>query len=253
MDLHPRVVPASAEVVALLVVGGGAEPGRLHRAVVERLEDDEALLEVGLVIVGALERRPPVVHRVEEHVVQDDPAALANDPAVVDDPRVARRIVVVALRRGGGRAARDAAPQQQRGDEAGIDEPRRRGRPARGDPGAENRWCSGRPCQRRSSSADSGSGTNRRNCASPGGGSPTAASRSRFSSPAGIATRASRRFGPVSRSQASTYDPAAIGKNSSPSVNRRMGSWRRSRSRSVGLAHDVGDHAAAAPRGRHAG
>ena len=74
--LHPRVVPAAPQVVALLVVRRGAEPGRSQLAVVERLEDDEALLEVGLVVVGALEGRAPVVHRVEEHVVEDDPADL---------------------------------------------------------------------------------------------------------------------------------------------------------------------------------
>ena len=90
--LEARVVPASAQVVALLVVGGRAEPGRQHRAVLELLEHDEALLEVRLVVVGAIERRPPVVHRVEEHVVQDHPAAFADDPAVVDDPGIASRI-----------------------------------------------------------------------------------------------------------------------------------------------------------------
>ena len=46
-DLHPRVVPSPPEVVALLVVRRRAEPGRLDLAVVERLADDEALLEVG--------------------------------------------------------------------------------------------------------------------------------------------------------------------------------------------------------------
>ena len=86
--LETRVVPAAAQVVALLVVGCRAEPGRLHRAVLELLEHDEALLEVGFVIVGAVECRAPVVHRVEEHVVEDHPATLADDPAVVDDPRV---------------------------------------------------------------------------------------------------------------------------------------------------------------------
>ena len=38
------------------------------------LEDDEGLLEVGLVVVGTEERGAPVVHAVEEQVVEDDPA-----------------------------------------------------------------------------------------------------------------------------------------------------------------------------------
>ena len=113
LDLHPRVVPSAAKVIALLVMGRSAEPGGLHRAVVERLEDDEALLEVRLVIVGAVERGAPVVHRVEEHVVEDDPAPLADDPTVVDDPWVAGRDRVVALRRGGRRAARNPTSRQQ--------------------------------------------------------------------------------------------------------------------------------------------
>ena len=121
--LHPRVVPAASQVVALLVVRRGAEPCRLDRAVIERLAHDEALLEVGLVVVGSLERRSPVVHRVEEHVVQDHPAVLAHDAAVIDHPRVLRPDRVVALRRCRGRAARDSATKQQRGDEAGVDEP----------------------------------------------------------------------------------------------------------------------------------
>ena len=88
-DLEPRVVPSTPEVVTLLVVGSGAEPGRPDLTVVERLADDEALLPVGLVIVGALERRAPVVHRVQEHVVEDDPSAFADHPAVVHDAGIA--------------------------------------------------------------------------------------------------------------------------------------------------------------------
>ena len=134
-DLHPCVVPASAQVIALLVMGGGAEPGGTQRAVVEGLEDDEALLQVGLVIVGTLERGSPVVHRVEEHVVQDDPAALAHDPAVVHDARVPLPDPVVALGGRGRRAAGDATAQQQRRDEAGVHETGGQadpGEPARG-------------------------------------------------------------------------------------------------------------------------
>ena len=132
--LHAWVVPASSEVVALLVVGRGAEPGRLDRAVVERLADDEALLEVCLVVVRTLERGAPVVHRVEEHVVQDHPATLADDPAVVDDARVPLPDPVVLVRCSGRGATRDTSPQQERGDEPGIDEARREtdpGEPAR--------------------------------------------------------------------------------------------------------------------------
>ena len=47
-----RVVPAPAELVAAVVVGGAAEPDR-SRPIRGVLEDDERLLEVGLVIVGA--------------------------------------------------------------------------------------------------------------------------------------------------------------------------------------------------------
>ena len=45
-----------------------------------RLEDDIRLLEVGLVVVRAEERRAPVVHGVHEHVVEDDPAVAAHRP-----------------------------------------------------------------------------------------------------------------------------------------------------------------------------
>ncbi len=135
MGLHARVVPAPPKVVALLVVRRRAEPGGSHRSVVERLEDHEALLEVGLVVVGALEGGAPVVHGVEEHVVQDDPAALADDPTVVDDPRVASLDLVVAFRGRSCGTAGHAAAQQQRRDESGVDEPRRPGQRERGDLG----------------------------------------------------------------------------------------------------------------------
>ena len=205
--LEPRVVPAAAQVVALLVVGGRAEPGRLASSPSSScLEDDEALLQVRLVVVGAVERRAPVVHRVEEHVVEDDPAALADDPAVVDDPRVASPDRVVAHRGRGGRAARDAAAQQQRGDQPGVDEPGGEADPGQPARGGEPLVLGPVP-PAPSSSAFSGSGTKRRNWASPGGGSPTAASRSRSSSPAGMTTRPRAGSARSSRSHASTYDP----------------------------------------------
>ena len=85
-------------------------------------EDDEALLPVRLVVVGALERGPPVVHGVEEHVVEDDPAVLADDPAVVDDRGVLGPDALVADLGRGGRPARHATAGQEREDEPGIDE-----------------------------------------------------------------------------------------------------------------------------------
>ena len=128
--------------------------------------------QVRLVVVGALERRAPVVHRVEEQVVEHDPAALAHDPAVVDDPRVACRIDVVALRRRGGRAARDAAAQQQRGDQPGVDEPGGQADPREAARAREPLVLGPALPAARARSRRAASGTNRRNCASPGGGSP---------------------------------------------------------------------------------
>ena len=59
----------------MLVVRRGREPGGPRRAAGQLLEDDERLLPVRLVVVGAVERRAPVVHRVEEQVLEEDPAA----------------------------------------------------------------------------------------------------------------------------------------------------------------------------------
>src|SRR6185369_17441346 len=60
-----------------------------------------------------------------------------------------------------------------------------------------------------------------------------APSRSSVRLPAGAITIASRMFGPWSRSHASMYPWTGIGRNNSPCVKRRIGSWRRSSSRSV--------------------
>ena len=139
---QPRVVPATTQVVPLLVVGRRAEPRGLDPPVIERLADDEALLPVGLVVVGAIERRPPVVHGVQEQVVEDDPPTLPDHPAVVDHPRVGGpdRVVSDGGRRRG--AAGDAAPEQQREHEARVhqagDEPH-----AREPPGREERLLAG--------------------------------------------------------------------------------------------------------------
>ncbi len=128
------VVPAPAQVVSRVVVGGVAEPDRpggLRSAV---LQHDERLLEVCLVVVGALERRAPVVHPVEVHVVEDDPAALPHDPAVVHVTRVeCLRLRVLDLRRSSGAAGHAPAEKQGR-VESGVGEPREEtdtGKPAR--------------------------------------------------------------------------------------------------------------------------
>jgi hypothetical protein len=121
--LHPWVVPAAAQVVALLVVGRGAEPRRPEVVALHGLEHDEALLPVRLVVVGTLERRAPVVHRVEEQVVEDHPAAFADDATVVGDRRIVGGDRVVLDRRCGRRPTGHAPPEEQRRDEAGVHQP----------------------------------------------------------------------------------------------------------------------------------
>ena len=137
--LQTRVVPAPPQVVALFVMSCRAEPRGPRGAVRQLLEDDEALLPVGLVVVGAVERRTPVVHRVEEQVVQHDPTTGSDDPAVVRHLRssLADRAIAPVCR--SGRAAGHAAPQQQRRDQSRVDESRRQPDPCepagRGEPG----------------------------------------------------------------------------------------------------------------------
>ena len=117
-----RVVPAPAELVARVVMGRTGEPDR-SRAVRGFLEEDERLLQVRLVIVRARERGAPVVHEVEVHVVQDDPAVGSKDPPVVDVPRVCLADLLVLEMGGRGRAAGYGATEQERGVERRVDEP----------------------------------------------------------------------------------------------------------------------------------
>ena len=51
-----RIVPAATQVIARVVVRGAADPARDRRTVVTVFEDDERLLEVGLVVVRPEER-----------------------------------------------------------------------------------------------------------------------------------------------------------------------------------------------------
>jgi len=110
----------------VVVVGGATDPAgdRLRPTPLGRfLENHEDLFEIRLVVVGAEERRTPVVHRVDEQVVEHDPSVAPDDPAVVDDPRIAFADPAVPLGSGGRRAAGDAASDEQRRVETGIDEP----------------------------------------------------------------------------------------------------------------------------------
>ena len=117
---QPRIVPASPQLVAAVVVDGAAEPDRPRLRPV--LQHDEYLLQVGLVVVRPVEGGPPVVHPVEVEVVQDDPATLPDHTPVVDMARVGGLGMPVLDLRGRRRAARDGPAQEQRGVEEGIDQ-----------------------------------------------------------------------------------------------------------------------------------
>ena len=179
-----RVVPAAPQVVARVVVRRAAEPardGRRRRPAV--LEDDERLLEVGLVVVRAEERRAPVVHAVDEQVVEDDPAVLPHDPAVVDDP-----LVVLADRRVAWAAAAAVPPgtlPRTSSEPLNPASTRRANRPTRARrPGARKSADRAAGSSAPATADPSARGTNRRNRSSPGTGR-SAARRSRVSSPAG--------------------------------------------------------------------
>ena len=68
-------------------MGGEHHPPRRRQARLVELagavEEDRDLLPVGLVLVHPAERRSPVVERVEEPVLADQPVTVAHDPAVV--------------------------------------------------------------------------------------------------------------------------------------------------------------------------
>ena len=117
------VVPASAQVRAHLVMCGSGEPDRGCGSVVALLQEDEALLPVGLVVVRPRERRAPVVHRVEEQVVADGPARVAHDAAVVHEARIARPDRGALVLGGRNGAARDRPTNEERQVESRVDHP----------------------------------------------------------------------------------------------------------------------------------
>ena len=95
------IVPAPAQVVAVVIVRGERDPRRLRGSVGPFGQVDRDHLPVGLVVVDAAERRAPVVHRVKEPVLQADVAAVADDPPVVGEPVGVELLAVCRLGRRG--------------------------------------------------------------------------------------------------------------------------------------------------------
>ena len=94
-------------------------------------EVDRDLLPVGLVVVGAAEARTPVVHGVEEPVLEHDVAAVAHDAAVVGvdgrvEPLAGELLGGADHSAGNGPAQQQADPEQrveQPGQQADVGEP----------------------------------------------------------------------------------------------------------------------------------
>ena len=183
LDVEGRVVPAAAQVVADVVVGGAAEPARDRAAAVDVLEHDERLLQVRLVVVRAEERRAPVVHGVDVQVLEHDPAVAADDPAVVDDPRILGSDRLVALRRRGrrptGTRPRTSSDAVKPASTRRANSPTRARRPGARNTGDRAAGSSGRARSRPWAAGRTGDSVPRRRPAA------RAASRSRVSCPAG--------------------------------------------------------------------
>ena len=213
-----RVVPATPELVARVVVGGGRDPDRLG-ALGSVVQEHEHLLPVRLVVVGTTEGGAVVVHEVEEQVLEDDPAVPADDPTVIHDAGVLlHRGGVLDLGRGG-RAARHRAAQQQRDGEPGVHQAREQahaGEPAgrvEVDPVGSAAASGSARCRRTASGRAGDRGSRRvvrcdpgccRRSASPPAPAPRAASRS--VRPAGRRRRGSR-----PRRRAGTAPPRCSG------------------------------------------
>src|SRR6056297_3338205 len=163
------VVPASAEVVTGLVVGGEHDPRRPWWPVGLLGEVDDHLLPVGFVVVDAVGAAAPVVEHVEVPVLQSDVAAAAHDPAVVGMV-IGTHLLAVLRLRSGASTTRLSTPTRAR-------------RPA-----ARNRGRPGRRLQMTCSVLPNGSDTNRRNCPAPVCRAPAAASPSRVTSPQSSST-----------------------------------------------------------------
>ena len=116
------VIDASAHVISQVVVAGEGHPGPLRITdAVGFSEEQGGLLPVRLVIVYSGERRAPVVHRVEEPVLQDDVSGVSRGPDVVRGRRAAG--LLAADMRSRCEAAGDLASNDERHPHGGVDDP----------------------------------------------------------------------------------------------------------------------------------
>ena len=106
----------------MVVVGRERDPDRLWGAVPALGEVDRDHLPVALVIVDAAECGAPVVHRVEEPVLQAHVAALSDDASVVREAVRLEPFAIRGLGRGG-HPRRHLAAQQQRRPHPSVDQP----------------------------------------------------------------------------------------------------------------------------------
>jgi hypothetical protein len=120
-ELQVGVVDASAQIVSHLIVGREGYPGQLRVTAVNGFgEEERDLLPVRLMIVDSAEGRSPVVHRVEEPVLQDEVSGVANGTHVVGGCQPSRLLVADVRRRceaAGNFAAHDQGKSHDRIDE----------------------------------------------------------------------------------------------------------------------------------------
>ena len=126
------IVPAAAQIGAGEIVRRRPDPGRRQVAVVVGHQVDRDRLPVGLVVVDPVERRAPVVERVEVPVLQHRVAAGAQHPAVggADGAGPVGLLAGLRERRRGepvrrrDEAAGNAPADEQREPDERVDQPR---------------------------------------------------------------------------------------------------------------------------------
>ena len=122
--LHFRIVPATAQVIAAEIMRGKRHPARLRRRISFVAEVDEDLFPVRFVIVDAMERRAPVIHGIEEQVVQDEIASVPKDAAIIRPARIRTLHAGVFHLRGRGGAAGHSPAEEQRQREYAVEDAR---------------------------------------------------------------------------------------------------------------------------------